>query len=125
VIDISNEPIYRCDNGSYVIQSPWGPYNVCSKDVDPVGKYSIYEVEAYIATHQGALITEPVPPPPTPEDLAARRKAEIAAELEALDTRAIRPMRAKLAGKATVVDEEMIAECDTRADLLRAELAEL
>jgi hypothetical protein len=119
MITKDNEPIYRSNDGDYTIHVNGQTYGVCNNN--PAEKYTIDMVEAYLAEHPEALVPEPVPEPPTPEELAARRRVEIMAELAAIDASAIRPMRAKLAGSATVADEEMIADLEAQAVALRGE----
>jgi hypothetical protein len=65
------------------------------------------------------------PPPPTGEELAARRVAEIKAELAEIDLQSIRPLRAITKGVATDEDTLKLAGLEGRAEELRAELAEL
>jgi len=59
---------YKRADGTYVVDN----YHVCPKSIDPYGKYDIEEVEAYLLNHPEALISEPVPPAPTQEELDAR-----------------------------------------------------
>jgi hypothetical protein len=65
------------------------------------------------------------PPPPTPEELAAQRKAEILARLAAIDTDSIRPLRSLAEGAATDYDTDKLADLEAEAAGLRAELAAL
>jgi hypothetical protein len=64
------------------------------------------------------------PPPPTPEETAEARRAEIMAELDDIDRHTIRPLRAMAKGTATEEDAERLAALESRAGELRAELAE-
>jgi hypothetical protein len=96
---------YKRKDGTYVVDD----YHVCPKSVDPYGKYDIAEVEAYIIDHPEALIPEPVPPEPTEEELAARRVAEIIAELDRLDRATVRPLRAKETSRLTAIEAQAIA----------------
>lgn len=59
---------------------------------------------------------------PTQEDL---RRAEIMAELAAIDAASARPLRAILVGSSTDDDRERLAELDQQAAVLRAELSAL
>lgn len=63
-----------------------------------------------------------VPYVPTREELALVRAEEIKAELAEIDSQAVRPLRAIVAGTATDEDRARLAELETRADKLRAEL---
>jgi hypothetical protein len=96
---------YKRSDGTYVVDG----YHVCKKDIDPIGKYNIAEVSAYLIDHPEALIPEPVPPEPTEEELAARRVAEIIAELDRLDRASIRPIRAGEADRLTEIEAQVVA----------------
>lgn len=65
------------------------------------------------------------PKPVDPAVEKALRAAAIRAELEDIDLRSVRPLRAKVAGTATVEDERILGELEARAAVLRAELATL
>ncbi|PAV48509.1 hypothetical protein CK486_08655 [Pseudomonas sp. HAR-UPW-AIA-41] len=69
----------------------------------------------------------PVPPAPEPtaEQLYMQRRAEILAELAAIDAASARPLRAILVGSATDDDRVRLAQLDEQAAALRAELAAL
>ncbi|GHV57101.1 hypothetical protein FACS189460_3070 [Deltaproteobacteria bacterium] len=68
-------------------------------------------------------------PQPTPEEeaaeAAAARRAEIQAELAAIDLASVRPLRAITEGTATDYDRNRLAELEARAAQLRAELREM
>lgn len=53
------------------------------------------------------------------------RQGEIAAELDALDLRAVRPLRAIAAGTANEQDYTMLSSIETKAKELRKELSEI
>lgn len=63
-----------------------------------------------------------VPYVPSQEELALVRAEEIRAELAEIDSQAVRPLRAIVAGTATDEDRARLAELEARADALRAEL---
>lgn len=63
-----------------------------------------------------------VPYVPSQEELALVRAEEIRAELAEIDSLAVRPLRAIAAGTATDEDRARLAELETKADALRAEL---
>lgn len=63
-----------------------------------------------------------VPYVPSQEELALVRAEEIRAELAEIDSLAVRPLRAIVAGTATDEDRARLAELEARADALRAEL---
>lgn len=63
-----------------------------------------------------------VPYVPSQEELALVRAEEIRAELAEIDSLAVRPLRAIVAGTATDEDRARLAELEARADKLRAEL---
>ena len=71
------------------------------------------------------VIDEPVPPPPSPEELVQRERSRIIAALEAIDRKAIRPLRAIAAGSTSEMDRALVEELETEAESLRAELAKL
>jgi hypothetical protein len=61
---------------------------------------------------------------PEPADAAPdKRPSEIAARLSQIDAESVRPLRAKVAGKATAEDDDKLAALDDEAALLRLELA--
>ena len=59
---------YKRADGTYVVDG----YHVCSKVVDPYGKYNLGEVENYLFAHPEALIPEPKPPEPNAEQKATQ-----------------------------------------------------
>lgn len=63
-----------------------------------------------------------VPYVPSQEELNLVRAEEIRAELAEIDSQAVRPLRAIVAGTATDEDRARLAELEARADALRAEL---
>ncbi len=65
------------------------------------------------------------PPPPTQEELDARRRAEILAQLAEIDAASVRPLRAVVNGEAVQEDRDKLAALDAEAADLRAELAAL
>lgn len=66
-----------------------------------------------------------IPYVPSQEELNLVRAEEIRDELAAIDSQAIRPLRAIAAGTATDEDKARLAELETEADKLRAELDKL
>jgi hypothetical protein len=82
-------------------------------------------VQSYLAEHPEALIPEPISPPPSPEELARRERSRIIAALEAIDRKAIRPLRAIAAGSTSEMDQALVEELETEAASLRAELAKI
>lgn len=50
------------------------------------------------------------------------RKAEILSRLQAIDTESVRPLRAKLSGNSTEEDDKKLADLESEAVKLRAEL---
>ena len=53
------------------------------------------------------------------------RKNEIQLMLNSVDLESVRPLRAKIAGVATQVDDERLKSLDEQAEILRVELASL
>jgi hypothetical protein len=113
--------VYKRADGTYEVDG----YHVCPKSIDPHGKYDIAEIEAYLAEHPEALIDEPKPPKPTAEQIAQRERARITAALDAIDRKAIRPLRAIAAGSTSAPDAELVGQLDAEAKALRTELAAL
>lgn len=62
---------------------------------------------------------------PKPGAAAPDRRAEIEAELTAIDAASARPMRAIVGGTATQDDRDRLADLETQASTLRAELSAL
>ena len=80
----------------------------------------------YMMVVDGKHTYDPSPPyKPTPEELAAQRKAEILSELNSLDMASIRPLRAIVNGAGTDDDRARLHEIETEAGWLRAELTVL
>ena len=64
--------------------------------------------------------------PEEPEaEKKAKRKAELIAELDALDLKTIRALRAIQAGQGTQADTDKLAELEAQAAQIREELKEL
>ena len=106
--------IYSRKDGTFVVDG----YHVCSKDIDPIGKYDIDELKAYLAEHPEAVKEEPVPPPPSYEELAARAEAQrqtLFAEYDKHVLQYQREVRLGVAGGA-----ERLAAWDAYAESLRA-----
>lgn len=61
----------------------------------------------------------------TPEEIAARRRAEIMGELTALDSGSIRALRALQAGTGSAEDKQRLKEIEDRTAALRKQLAEI
>ena len=92
---------------------------------------SLTEIELSEEEWQDALtvdymkIVDDNPPPPykpTPEELAAQRKAEILSQLNSLDMASIRPLRAIVDGVATDDDRARLREIEAEVGWLRAEM---
>lgn len=76
-----------------------------------------YDGSWYLAGH--------APAGPTEEEKRQWRIGEIKAELNGLDTKSARPLRAVLAGTATDEDRARLTELETEAQKLREEMAGL
>jgi hypothetical protein len=92
MITKTNEPIYKTRFG-YNIKHNGMDYGV--GDNNPREQYTIDMVESYLAEHPEALIDEPNPPEPTPEEIAAREAWEDEAREHELDLQWIRAQRKK------------------------------
>ena len=80
-----NKPVYERADGTKVVTLENGyPYHVIE------GDQINDELRAYLAKHPEALVPEPVPPPPTPEQIAEQRRAENLAYLASTDWYAVR-----------------------------------
>lgn len=66
-----------------------------------------------------------IPYTPSQEELNRIRAEEIKAELAAIDSQTVRPLRAIAAGTATDEDRARLTELENKADELRAELDKL
>lgn len=49
----------RTDGTAVVMDSPYGPYHVVSKDIDPYNKYDLAEVLDYAQAHPEDVVQEP------------------------------------------------------------------
>ena len=73
-----------------------------------------------ITNEYGELIDVKSPEPTTEEKIA-----ELKQQLSALDLQAVRPLRAIAAGTATDEDKSRLAKIESKAEALRAEIANL
>jgi hypothetical protein len=78
-----------------------------------------------LAAHPEALVPEPVQPPPSAEEIKARRIAEIKARFLEIDLETARPGRAVSLGLATLEDNDKLAALENECAGLRVELREL
>ena len=85
------------------------------------------DVAPYVALFEAEKdrLEEEANRPPTPEELKQRRITEIKRELENIDAKSARSMRALLNNTATDADRDFLANMETQAGVLRAELATL
>jgi len=121
MITKTNEPIYRQNDGNYIITVDGNRYGVC--DNNQHEPYTIEMVEAYLLAHPEALIPEPLPPEPTQEEKDAIERRRIISRLAEIDTLTIRPLRATMAGTQTKADTAKLAELEAEAEELRGQLA--
>ena len=103
--------LYKIDQGYVVNVSHGIGIAVYFQDTDYPA------IQSYLIEHPEALVPEPVPPPPTPEQIKASRIAEIKAQLSALDSKSIRPIREGETARVAEIVAEIMA--------LRIELAGL
>jgi aminoglycoside phosphotransferase (APT) family kinase protein len=94
------------------------------------GGDELAEVESYLASltpeeRSKALVPEPVPSPPTPEQIAEQRRAEIMTRLHEIDLKTARGGRAVALGRSTEYDLIKLNEYEDEADALRIELRAL
>ena len=119
ILTKDNEPIYKMSDslGGYHIN------NYMVRPYDTMGQYTIAEVEAYLAEHPEALVPEPVPPPPSAEELLAREEQGLLAYLASTDWYGIRFAETGVAIPADVVGQRLIARA--RISEIRITLAKL
>jgi hypothetical protein len=104
----TTKPIYSRPDGTVcVILENGYPYHVVIDD--PLFE----EAQAYLAENPEALQPEPMPPPPTPEQI----RSGLIAQLSLIDAQSIRPMRAG--------ETDRVAELESKAAALRTQLAAL
>lgn len=116
--------VIRHSNGNYTVIVPGcDPYGVVSGD--DTGRWTIADIDAYLAEHPDALIPEPLPPEPTPEERAAQRRAAIIAELNALDAQAVQYIRATMEGTIDKEGTKRYKANKKRVKELKAELQTL
>ena len=105
--------IYSRKDGTFIVDG----YHVCPKDIDPVGKYDIEELKAYLLDHPDALQPEPLPPPPTDAQLEAAAESQRQARFAEYDTAVMRLKRAERLGDTTATAS--IAQWDAYAIALQ------
>lgn len=88
MITKANEPIYKRADGYFVLLVDGLPYGVRPGDEECSYPYS--EVASYLLDHPEALVPEPTPPAPTPEQLKEREIAEKLAYLASTDWYVVR-----------------------------------
>lgn len=106
----TTKPIYRI-NGFIVID---GGMRALDKVQHP-DEYA--EAEALLKEYPELEIEPPQPPAPTPEQLAAAARATIQAQLDEIDRKTIRPMRAG--------ETDKVAALEAEAEALRKKLAKI
>ena len=118
--------IQRFD-GSYVITINGNSYHVPNEGewADGTNPIQWADVNVYALANPDKVEIEQPQPPPTAEELAEARRAEILAELDALDRQSVRPLRAMAKGAATDEDRGRLAFLEPRAEELREELTAL
>lgn len=110
--------IQRAD-GSYVIEKNGHPYHVPNE-----GEFAEEwaNITDWLAKNNVTPEAEPLPPEPTEEELRAAREEAIIAELDEIDRKSARALRAIVAGTATDDDRAMLTELNAQAEALRAQL---
>ncbi len=92
------------DNGKYKHVRIDGMWNAITEEHYPA-EYA--EMMAYLAEHPEALVSEPVPPPPTPEQLLSQEMQQLLAYLASTDWYAIRKT---MSGKA--IPQDVLDKCE-------------
>ena len=114
--------ILRRPDGSFVIERGGQPYHV--PDAEEFAEL-FAQVAAY-AEERPEMVTDEAPPaPPTPEELAEARRAEILAELAALDAARVRPLAELALNPGAAYPAAKLGELEAKAAALRQELAGL
>ncbi len=106
--------IYSRKDGTYVVDG----YHVCPKSIDPIGKYDIEELKAYILDHPEAVQPEPLPPPPSDAQLEATAEAQRQVLFAEYDKHVLQYQREVRLG--LVGAEDRLAAWDAYAEALRA-----
>ena len=101
------KPIYACVNNVYEIEVSGYRYGC------PPGDQYYVEVSAYLSEHPEALVPEPVPPPPTPEQVAEQARRANLSYLAATDWYSIR-----YAETGKVIPEDILAKRQVARDAL-------
>lgn len=111
--------VSRNDNDKYWVIWNYDGNGYHYRDNDPLHINAINEIKAYLAAHPDALQPEPLPPPPTPEQLRDAEIASLKAYLNSTDWYV-----ARYAETGTAIPEEVKAAraaARVRIDELRAQ----
>lgn len=122
---IDTGQIYRPAQGAFVTDAPEEAVETLYSKKTGVGEMVVadkaflrLEVLAGIARGNAWILNDEL-------KTAADRRADIQAQLDAIDNASIRPQRAVSTGKGTPDDEAKLAALEAEAEALRAELAAL
>jgi hypothetical protein len=108
--------ITKKPDGSYLIDQGRGP---CTYHAHQTATPEQWQAAEDYATEHPDMVDEWI----EPDYARITRIGAIKRRLEAIDREAIRPMRAALAGTATLYDTDKLADLEQEVDELRAELS--
>jgi hypothetical protein len=102
-------------DGTFVVDN----YHVCPASIDPYGKYNFDDVAAYAKANPDKVIPEPEPPE---AELAERTRQATLAELDLIDRKSMRYLRAVAEGTIDEEGKKRLAELEAQAKLARSRL---
>lgn len=101
-------------------------YNVVPKDIDPYGIFDIEEVRQYVKENPDKVISGYTEAEKIElQEYKNIQRQKIQSELDGIDRKTIRPLRAILSGLGTEEDKDFLAELETQAKAKREELEKL
>jgi hypothetical protein len=115
------EPHYKNDDGTYEVTKDGMPYCVNEADTPDVWA----EMQKWITENNIQVSERPNEPEKTAEQIKAESIALITNQLNLLDSKSARPLRAIISGTATDDDKSKLMNYENQAISLRAQLAAL
>lgn len=114
-------PIRRQKDGTYIIKVNGCDYGVC--DNNEGERFTIKMIEKYTAANPDKVIPEPEPPKPTPEQIAEAKRRTTLAQLDELDRKSARYLRASIAGTIDEEGKKRLSAIEKEATSLRKSLS--
>lgn len=111
--------IHRDDDTFVIVEEQ---YHVVPKTVDPKNKYDYDEIKAYAQAHPDDVVEEATY---YANDILLDERATLKSQCNALDLKAVRPLRAIAAGTGTEGDAARLAEIEAQVATIRARIAEI